>query len=237
MKYRWLSGLIFFIPLLACHKISNSFEGKYLKPIRNEHTDKDIRVPQSVIKKIEDLYLGHLHKKNPHEGRTNTQLLLEVTREYFRIAIKLYSSQQEVLKNNVQVEFARGGGVIDLADFVTEKRGRFNVQVDLGLKEDQSLEDFRAYFISGSRKRKVGDETMGAGCGQALEVTNFFKEKILTGRQVVYNADGRYASLLMGTFVVALMDDGVLKLSTISFTDSRFSHLACDDLEGHELGS
>lgn len=138
-----------------------------------------------------------------------------------------FVEKTEGLLNEPEIEFKfpRGGGEIDLAQFVKDQSGTFRVFFEL---EDLAPHDqMRAYFISRARKRKLEGEVWGAGCNKYMNIAKYiFGEGRTKGIEVNTNRN-RHDSVLGGTFFFALGN----QITQVTFKDSRQPHLFCDSVQ------
>ncbi len=192
-----------------------------------ESTDKTVQIPKSLAKKLEDIYLKDMRNQLPEDPRTESQLLLEVPRKFFDMKVLTREANEGVLKAPTQFSFPRGGGEVDLASILTDRRGAFYMKVELLLAGQAVGSNLRVFFVPRAKSRRLGDQVLGDSCGHIFEVSNFFKDHVLSGTQKIYTADARHLGLLVGTFVFLQVKEGELYLSSLTFKDSRFPELQC----------
>ncbi len=197
-----------------------------------EVSDKDVEVPQKLIKDIESMYLQSLKKQDKNLDTPDLKILMSIPRKF--LSFKVYFSPLEnklAFNQPVEIIFSRGGGSIDLSKIVTGESGSFylNTLIDwdeLGFKKNE-INEFQAYFISNSKKRKIKNEVWGAGCNSYYNVTDMF-DNVLSRQGLLLNAtDARYMGLIAGTFVFVIIKSKDLYLATVTFLDSRYPDLTC----------
>lgn len=125
----------------------------------------------------------------------------------------------------VKISLPKGGGTLDLAQYVNPQRGTFYVGFEFPSFEGSS--ETKVIFVSGARKRKIGGQIFGAGCNQFFDITErFFKEMKSEGIKV-NTFQERYLSVLGGTFLFSAKKDKEVHVAQVSFRHSGFSPLFC----------
>lgn len=143
------------------------------------------------------------------------------------ITMTFEEKNEGVLKQNkFSFKFPRGGGTVDLSEYVTEKAGSFYVQFELPENLDQK--DLKVYFISHTKKRKLGDEILGAGCGVYLDISKKFTSHFVNDAFKVNTTRSRHVTVLGGTFIFSLRQDNQMFISQVTFEDSRDKQLFCE---------
>jgi hypothetical protein len=134
-----------------------------------------------------------------------------------------------LVEPEIEIKFSRGGGTVDLSQFVKNQQGTFTVSFDLSEMNDP--EKFKAYFISRARKRKIEGEVWGAGCHKYMDIKAFAlqSEKKKNGIEV-NTTRNRHDSLLGGTFFFALGQ----QVTQVTFVDSQQPQLFCDSVASKE---
>lgn len=124
----------------------------------------------------------------------------------------------------IRVRFPRGGGTLDLAQWVTERQGSFYMRFDL----PEAGEDLvSSWFVSRARARKFGDEVWGAGCKKFFQLPADLSS-VSDGPGLKANTtQDRHLAVFGGIYVFNL-DRGRQKFVTqVSVLDSRKPHLFC----------
>ncbi len=142
------------------------------------------------------------------------------------IKVRLVEKTEGILvEPEIELKFPRGGGEIDLAQFVKEQSGTFRVFFDL--EESDHHDQMRAYFISRARKRKLDGEVWGAGCNKYMDIQKYiFGEGMKKGIEVNTNRN-RHDTVLGGTFFFSSGN----QITQVTFKDSRQPHLFCDSVQ------
>lgn len=124
----------------------------------------------------------------------------------------------------IRVRFPRGGGTLDLAQWVTERPGTFYARFELPEKGEDVVSN---WFVSRARARKFGDEIWGAGCRKFFRLpTDLAKVSDGPGLKANTTQD-RHLAVLGGVFVFSLERGRQKFVTQVSVTDSRKSHLFC----------
>lgn len=195
-----------------------------------EKTDKNIRVPRALAHVIEEEYLEAVVEKG--EGHDNAselraQLLAEVPRLFFDLRIQIADPDQRTLHHPYEFLFPKGGGLIELSSVLEEERGKFWLRVDLSHNEIENWNLLRVFYISDSQSRTLGKEKLGAGCSKVIEISKYFRDVMMRDGVKAYVTEGRYLSLLAGTYVLLLVESKKMYLSTFSLRDSRYPDYQC----------
>ena len=202
-------------------------EGKILR------TDKLIKIPKQLIRIIEDDFIAEFKKFDPVRASVVSRgdIILKSDRKYFDIKVYLNDNNLGSLSSTVKFDMSRGGGTIDLKEYVTNVKTKFNVKITVDSPEIKNFSDnnknLRVYFFSNAKERKIKKEKYGAGCDNYMNVTKFYKETLSeNGIQVSVN-NLQYISLLAGTFYMYYPKNDEFYLGSLTFTDSRYPKLLC----------
>lgn len=152
--------------------------------------------------------------------------------EFDRIPLKvyLYEKTAGVLQNrNYTLDYNAGGGDLDLSEFVsTNKRGTFYLAMSAQYEGDA---EFEVYYLSNAKTRKVGDDTVGSGCGSYYKITSSYENAMGSKGYAVNTTDRRHVSALAGSyFLVYKRPSGRVALSYLEITDSKHKDLLCRNL-------
>ena len=142
--------------------------------------------------------------------------------------IKVYLIEKNkglLFRGNTMIKFGPGGGEIDLKDYVQLKNGSFYFVVEF-MPEVEKL-DRRVFFLSNSPQRKIGKETLGAGCENYYDVSKAFADAVKGDGFLINTRDGRHVSALGGTYFFAASHEGQLHLAALTIKDSNYKKLSC----------
>ena len=142
-----------------------------------------------------------------------------------------------VLEGNKDYVFRlpRGGGVVDLKDFVVSQKGTFflkaRVQLNFNARKisetQEDLPGLKVFFLSNSKRRTIDSKSWGSGCNKYMDVTNFFYETIGSDGMAINATEKRYISVLGGTFFYVYPTAEGLYLASIGFEDTRYPEYHC----------
>lgn len=131
-----------------------------------------------------------------------------------------------LVQPEIKIRFPRGGGEIDLSNYMGSRAGTF--YVNFVLPEIAEGTNTKLFFVSKAKKRKVDNVVYGAGCNQFFDITSkFFSESTKLGIQANSTRD-RHATLLGGRFVFFQDDGKQIMLTQVGFKDSQRKDLFCD---------
>lgn len=148
------------------------------------------------------------------------------------MTINFNEDKKDVLfETGYRINLSEFGGKIDYSKFVNNKKRGFlfiKFETDLA-KED--LKKLKVYFLSTSKKRKVGSETVGNGCNVLMDLTDYFQKEALVKGLKVSTSQSRHLSVTAGKFYFIYPMSGFIKLAQVIFTDSTQNSLLCERLE------
>ena len=250
------SVLLLTVFLSACH---HSDETTKMLEHDMSRATIDIELPTTLWDRIDAVYQsgpkpkseGNEDKKpegkkeNKAEVKSETEtgdpLADEVTKEYVPLTVTLVEKPDNkgiLQSHDHQLFFGRGGGVIDLADFVENRRGSYYLKVIFGRgkpedeKEDRNVidlskESVKVFYLSNSRRRRWNGKIIGSGCTKYFDIASFF-EKSMKGPGFLLNTtDHLDVTSLSGSFFFAAQVNKTLYISELSIKDSRFHPLQC----------
>jgi hypothetical protein len=214
---RILGTAFFGLALLsACHKKSS--EEKWVEQ-QMPVPEVDIQLPQKVWTFIAG-------EESPVEGavlKTTTGVIAFVP-----LIVELFEKSPGVLVSpQIRIRFPNGGGALDLSRYLTEVDGSFFVRVIYD--PEMVHENVDAYFVSRTKKRKIDDESWGAGCKSFFQLGGYFAKTLSTTGVLVNKTRLRHLTLLGGTFVFSVNDGKQMRLSQVTFTDARHPEYFCND--------
>lgn len=190
-------------------------------------TASDIYIPTHLWGTLEGLY-------KDGEAISDSMTSANIPKRFLAFKVYLVEKTEGVLGGeNLEISYPKGGGEIDLKDYVRPGRRTFHLGFDV---ENEDLADkYKVFYVSGGRKRRIGGEVYGAGCHKYMEISSFF-HKAMKGKGLVANTtQQRYVSFLAGTYVIGAHHEGELYLSQLTIKDSRYSELHCSSLSRQVL--
>jgi hypothetical protein len=223
--------LFFGLTLVSCKKEPEAEVPYRLGGV--EKTSKEFVIPRALREHIEQDYLQFLKAQKSALTLSDKDVLDRIPREFLDVTVYFRSSGTGVLVDHTKFELPRGGGEIDLKDYVKGSKGSFYMKVaaQRSSEPEHKVEDLRVYFLSDSKERKIQGEKYGSGCKTFMDVTHFInKENNKEGLQL--NAAGqRYLSVIAGTFYFVEFDESrKLYIAAVRISDSRYPELLCDEV-------
>lgn len=199
--------------LLGGCKDSPGYRVENYKELKLTEMPEDISIPSGAWDALEMQHPGA-------ETSSSGQIV------FSEINVFLVQKNPGIIQDEaVKIVLPKGGGTLDLAQYVSDKRGTFYVGFEFPSFEGAT--EKKVIFLSGARKRKIGGQIFGAGCNQFFDITDrFFKE--MKGEGIKVNTfQERYLSVLGGTFLFSAKKDKEVHIAQVSFRHSGFSPLFC----------
>jgi len=162
------------------------------------------------------------------KAASSTLEIVENQQKFLFSKINVYFKEKnpEVFKKpSLKFEFSKGGGAIDMAQFLGEKKGTFFVGFDF--PEWTEATDLKVYFVSRFQRRRVSGEIHGVGCNKILDITNAFLHHMKEEGIVVNSTNARYLNVLGGSFIFSARKNKDTFLSQVTFADSQNTNGAC----------
>ncbi|MBO9667713.1 MAG: hypothetical protein J7501_12975 [Bdellovibrio sp.] len=167
---------------------------------------------------------GHSEKKEGEDKKGSSKDIV-----FSEVTVFLVQKNPDVIKGEaVKIELPRGGGEIDISQYLTGGRGSFYVGFEFPEFKDSTAQ--KVLFVSQARKRKLGDEIFGAGCNQILDITKKYMLAMKGEGLKVNTTRERYASTLGGLFLFSAQKGDSIHVAQVRFTDSQHPNLFCEGL-------
>ncbi|MES3037452.1 MAG: hypothetical protein V4736_06040 [Bdellovibrionota bacterium] len=200
----------------SCTKKDN-----FVEPVPDEigvaEANQELMIPESMW----DNFLSAEEAKKVENKETTFEFSLAP------INVHLKEKNEGILKKpNYIIRLTRGGGYVDLAEYLTGTDGTFF----MSLRSPEITEEAKAmkvFFVSRAKKRRLGDEVVGAGCRSYFEITSKYNTEMLDKGIEVNTKNLRHASVLGGTFLVKYTVGKKIFVSQVTFTDSKFPEAQC----------
>lgn len=210
---------------LAC---GHPAEEEKFEVVKVPQETKDFNLPSLLWDKllIEDPEQAELNKiKKVNEDET----LQSRTVTLSPLAVELIEKNQGVLTSpRIRIEFAKGGGTVDLAKFKGTRAGTFYVKFDF---EGLNAPYFNIFFLSQGRARKVDGMVAGGGCRTFYNVTNAVVKDMKADGIPVNTTRDLHVSALAGHFFMSWLMGGTLSVTQVRFIDSSREDLLCSPLK------
>lgn len=197
--------LIFFLGLsvFSCKKAEHSEE----EVQKVNQLSADFKIPSSLWDKIE-----------------GSQEDSKKTIVFVPIRVKFYEKTPGVLSvKESNLQFPRGGGVLDLSEIVSGTTGTFYFQVTM---EDE-YESIKVYYLSNARKRKIDGSVYGVGCNKYLDISKKFWSEMKSGGLKINTYRNSHTTLLSGHFIFVASRENQIHVTQLTFQDSEKNYLLC----------
>ncbi|MDG0815609.1 hypothetical protein [Bdellovibrio svalbardensis] len=233
-------SLWLFLALGACTKDPGFHVAEY-KEIKFEDVASDVKVPSKIWDMLEFKAVSehgeaqaashgeapkaegggeHGEKKEGAAGLPKEIIFSEVN-------VFLVEKNADIVKGEaIKIELPKGGGEIDLAQFISDQKGSFYVGFEFPEFTESTAQ--KVLFLSKGRKRRIDDKVIGAGCNQVLDITASFMKAMSKEGLKVNTTRERYTSVLAGTFFIAAQKAGNIYISQVTFKDSKHQNLFCE---------
>ena len=227
-----------FISLLSCEALFNLNQNLDYKKVNIGTSHNHVHIPKLLSEVLSQKYIEYIRRTNEKSNLTDEEIVVRIPRSPLNVNLRLTEKTKGVLNSNVIVHFPEGGGVIDLASFVSGKKGSFYVQFDVFKKssdkaQKEVFKNFMLLYSSHTRKTQFGGSSFGTQCGKLLDLTSY-GYKFLQGKGLLVKTGGSMDSssieYLGGSFYFIYFRKKYLHIGAIRFIDSRFSHLQCQSL-------
>lgn len=168
------------------------------------------------------------HGAAPAEGHSEGHSAVGKSMVFSEVSVILAQKNPGIIKGEVvKIELPKGGGNIDLSQFVTGKKGSFYVGFDFPQFEGASAK--KIVFVSGTKKRKIGGQIFGSGCNQYFDISDKFLKEMKGEGLKVNTTQERYLSVMGGTFLFSAKKDNEVHLAQVTFKNSLFPSLFCEE--------
>lgn len=194
------------------------------KVVRVRQTGNDFRLPSGLWDKL-----------LPSDAAGITDLKAEVEDgntvagvNFAPIIVTLTEKNPGILTSSpIQFEFPQGGGMIDLAEWVTGKPGTFYVNFDVaGIKTPEHL---TVYYLSKARKRRFDNQVFGAGCRSYFNIKKHFLAEHGKYGIAVNTTRDLQTTILGGHFLFSWQREDSFLVTQVQFLDSKNPQLFCDE--------
>jgi hypothetical protein len=210
--YQCLIGL-FLLFASACQSHEQVESTEPVKKVIYDEAPEDFKISKSVWDVLDS-------------NETLTGEIPDPENIFLPAALTLKQKNQEVLKSpEVEFEFGRGGGKLDLAQWMGNEPGTFYLKFNLSIFEQYPT--LRVYYLSQARKRKIDDETFGVGCNKLIEITSAFKKSMQQKGLELNTTRARHASVSAGHYFFVARAGKKKYITQVEITDSTQSHLLC----------
>lgn len=221
-----------FLVLGACTK-TVGYHVEEFKTVKIEDLPEEVKIPTKAWNLLEfkSAATEEHHEAAEREGGEHGEGKKEDgTKEilFAPVTVYLVEKNEGIVKGEaVKIELPKGGGDIDLSRYVTGNNGSFYVGFDFPEFADSTAQ--KVLFVSQARKRKIDDKVFGAGCNQILDITNKYMLAMKAEGLKVNTTRERHLSTLGGTFLFSAQKAGSVFVAQVSFKDSQYKNLFCEE--------
>jgi hypothetical protein len=129
-----------------------------------------------------------------------------------------------LLRPSYVIDLPRGGGDIDLSEYLSGQAGTFYVKFDFAPEEGTFS---TLHYLSNARKRKIDEKIVGAGCNTFMNIKSYW-QKVATENGIIVNTSRqRHLSVLGGRFIFSAKGERQTYVSQVNFTDSQKPQYFC----------
>lgn len=229
-----LSGLLI---LGGCSKDPGYHREEY-KTIKFEDVPPDLKIPTNAwemlsFKEVAAHDEGHGEKKEGGgegghgggEGGEKKGGNKEIV--FSDVTVFLVDKNPGVVKDEaLKFELPRGGGEINLSEYLNDRQGSFYVGFEFPAFTE--AKQSKVLFVSRARKRRLGEAVFGAGCNQILDITTKFNLAMQKEGLKVNTTRERHLSVLGGTFLFSAEKGDTIYVAQVSFVDPEHKNLFCE---------
>lgn len=230
-KFVQIFSLWMFFALGACTKEPGYHVEKY-KEVKFEDIAEDVHVPSVVWDLLEFKPVTVEKKEESHageakEGEKGGKEAIGKDVSFAEITVFLVEKNDGIVKDEaVKIQMPKGGGEIDLSQYITDAKGSFYVGFDFPEFKDSTAQ--KVLFMSKTRRRKIDDKVLGSGCNQVLDITTTFMKAMTKEGLKVNTVRERYITVLGGTFFFAAQKPTSVSVAQVTFKDSKHQNLFCE---------
>ncbi len=151
---------------------------------------------------------------------------------FSEMKVRLEDKTSGVLSSpSILIDFPKAGGEIDFSKYVVAERGSFKIYFDWDGFSSGS--NFKIYYLSQARKRKIDNQIYGSGCREFFNVTDYISNANKKEGLVVNVTKDRHDSALGGYFVFSYKKLQQTFITLVSFYDLKRPDLFCSSISAH----
>lgn len=231
MKIAW--ALLFVFSLIGCQKEPPWKLRTYVERASGSGVGA-VPVPDSLWQRLvdperplKDIMGNETRKTESKNDKESAVVKSSVETDLKPVAVYLIEQTHGVLGGrNHKVQFGPGGGDLDLRDFVLENRGAMRVVFEFGEDVDPKAKR-RVWYLSNARKRRVGKDSVGAGCRTYMDISGAVQKSKQGDGLLFAIGDDRHVSALAGTYLFSVKNGSRVEVSRVTIYDSSKRALLC----------
>lgn len=225
-----LIGVLTALILSGCKKTGES-KIDFLSGV-TQKTSKEFLIPRELRETIEKEYLAYIRKENIKNVLPDKEILARIPREFLDVDILLKESSHGVLSDNVEFKLPRGGGEIDLKNYVKGPKGSFYLAYR-SRRAQGKVADTKAlhvYFLSEAKERMIDHEKFGVGCQKYMDITDLMAKANSDDGLQLNATDHRYVPVITGVLYFVDFDaERKIFISAVRIFDSRYPEETCQE--------
>lgn len=215
-------GAVITISATSCGKKEPAWKAHSFSEDDLSRSNVEAELPRSLWEKITGVLTGGATA----EASGGSNKVGSLPSVFAPISVYLIEKNHGILsKGNIEIKFASGGGILDLHDYVQSRSGSFYFVVDFLPKAEKV--DRKVFFLSNGATRKLGNETLGAGCDTYFDISTSFAKAMSGDGFLVNTTAARHVSALAGTYFFAAAQEGKLYLASLTVKDSSQKRFQC----------
>lgn len=194
--------------------------------VRYDQSREEFLAPVSFKKAIDKVFFDHVVMSREADSKSN-KVSLDVPKRFFEYKLRLRSNNPKTFNGkSLEILYPKGGGVLDFADFEIEPTGQLQLQWVFPTSLSTNPQ-FRVFFLSNGKERKIHGLTYGSGCNSFGDITSFFFSRNRKEGLKVPVSSKRYVSLLAGTFLFVQPAHDALLVAQLIVRDRNSKSLQC----------
>jgi len=224
--------------LAGCTSQESYHQDKY-KEVKVTDVPEDIHIPPKAWDLLEGKVGGEAEKGGAEKNEAAKEPAKEAKGEenklpgkeivFSEVDVFLVEKNDDVLKDKaVKIHFPKGGGEIDLAQYMGKNPGSFFVGFDD--PDFKDTKDKKVIFVSQTRKRRLDDQVYGGGCNQFFDITEHFFKNMKEQGLKVNSTRERHVTVLGGHFLFSAIKGNTVYIAQVTFKDSEHKNLFCEGL-------
>lgn len=217
----WWVGLAIFSLLVSCTPKTNEVDESFAE-VRVQELAEEIHVPQSAWDLIQGVSLEDSQTLTADKDGAGVKAAVSM----MGVNVIMREKNPGIISDpKVRINFPQGGGSLDLARYVSKTNGTFFLQFSF---PDKDFTPEKVIFVNRTIPRMKGSEKWGLPCHAVLDISTRFNTENPNKGLELNTSDLRYLNIIGGTFIFSQQVDKKLKITQVTFRDSRYDNLQCE---------